>query len=116
LARHRARLARVALHFAQPPRDLLLRRADALARVEPEERGERRRERDGRQGEHELQARRARRPGRRGLRRNLAHEPLKYATSASIISSSPGPPILTSRAPRRRAACAMRGWETKSGL
>src|SRR5205823_1708353 len=46
LARYRARLARVVLDQAQAPGELLLRRADALARIEPEHRGERRREDD----------------------------------------------------------------------
>jgi len=46
LARDRARLARVVLDVAQPSGELFLRRADAVARVEPVERGERGGERD----------------------------------------------------------------------
>src|SRR5439155_1391413 len=116
LARGRARLAHVALDIAQPARELFLRAADALARIEPEQCRQPRREDHRDEG----QKRKPRALDGSFLHR-LVHREIylagrKYATRRSSISSSLAPPTFASPRPRRLASAATRRCGTKSGV
>src|SRR6185436_7741908 len=117
LARHAARLPRVGLDVAQPARQLLLGGVDALASAA-----------ERRMAQRSSQV--VRRRGREfsgacpcgwllscvsSWLLSMARE-AKYATSASAVSSSPGPATTSSGMPTSRARSATRAWLTKSGL
>src|SRR5437667_11828749 len=116
LARGRARLARLASDIAQPARELCLRAADALARIEPGQCRQPRREDHRDEG----QKRKPRALDGSFLHRLVHRESYlagrKYATRRSSISSSLAPPTFASLRPRRLASAATRGCGTKSGV